>query len=162
MLQAIADRELGVVLSLWTIQRLQKEVAKVELLEAFRFRSLLGEDQLEFMTSAQPEFRSSFGTDADPIDAPRWQHRAVGFDRHDKTSVVQGGDEHLIELQEWLTTCADDQGRTARSQSGRPCRGNGGGKSTRRLEASPTRTIDTDEISVAEPADGRETILLTT
>jgi len=108
MLKTMADRELGVALPLRTIHRLQKEVAKVKVREAFRFRSLLGKDQLEFVTSVQSEFRPSFGTDADPIDTRRRQQRAVGFERHGEAAIVQSGDESAVELQERFTTRADD------------------------------------------------------
>jgi len=161
MRKAIAYREPSVTLPLQTIHRLQKKITKVELLEAFRFRSLLGKDQFEFVTSAQPEFCPCFGTDTDPIDATRWKQSAVGFDRHSKATVVQCRDESVIKLQEWLATGAYDQGRAARGCRSRPHRGNGSGESAHGIEPSPTRAIDTDEISVAELADCRETIFLT-
>jgi hypothetical protein len=108
MLKTIVDCELGVALSLRTIHRLQKEVAKIKVLEAFRFCSLLGKDQFEFVTSVQSEVSPSFGADADPIDTERRRQSAVGFDRHGEAAIVQGGDESAVELQERFTTRADD------------------------------------------------------
>ena len=98
MLKAVVQGELRIAFSLWSVHWLQEKVAEVEMREARRFRSCLGKDEFEFVTSAQNQISSSLGTDTNPINTARWQSCPVRLDRHLEAKVMERSNKVIIKL----------------------------------------------------------------
>lgn len=112
--QTVLHSKLGVLFPCGPIHRLQEEVPEVEVGEAFRFRSLLRKDQLEFMSRTEYKLRPGFRADAHPIDATGRRLRAVRFNGDLEAELMQGRDKIIIELQQRFTTSADNEAADVR------------------------------------------------
>ena len=109
MLKAVVQGELRIAFSLWSVHRLQEKMAEVEMGEARRFRSCLGKDEFEFVPGAQNQVGPSLGTDTNPIHLARWQSCPIRLDRHLEAKVMERGNESIVELEQRLTACANDE-----------------------------------------------------
>src|SRR5438552_74050 len=87
--QTISDRQLRVPLALWSIHRLQQEVAKIQIRIALRLCTRLRKDQLQLVAAAENQVGARFGADANPVDARRRHTGAVGLNRDLETLRVQ-------------------------------------------------------------------------
>jgi len=109
MRKAIGNSRLGASLEIGTIHRLQEEVSKVQVLEKSWIDALLRKYDLQLVTSAKSQQCTRFGTYADPIDPWRRWLSAVRLDCDGETFLMEGAYENLVQLEERLPSCANDE-----------------------------------------------------
>ena len=107
--QTIAQRGLRVGIAAGAIHRLQKEVTEGERLEGGRINAGLRVDQLELVAGVLFELCAGLGADADPVETGRRGDSAVGFNGNLKATCVKSVDKRSIELEQRLTTGANDE-----------------------------------------------------
>src|SRR5262245_18107026 len=140
------------------VHRLEQEMGEGETFEAPRVERLLRVDELELIARALVERRAAFGAYADPVHRARHRQRAICLDGDFEAFGMKRRGERLIDLQHRLAAGRAD--RSARSRIAAP-RGAGGAGGTGGVgELAADRSVGTDEIGVAEIADGAGTIRL--
>jgi len=157
MPKAIFDGELRILRLLRPIHWLQKEMAEIEIGKLLRIHATLREDKLELVALPLYQLRPNLGTDADPVQSLWSSNRSVGLDSNLEIASMQSINKRLVHLQQRLATRANNK---PLSEVLRPLRSNRIGKRIRRVELAATWSIDTDKIRIAEFADGRSSILL--
>jgi hypothetical protein len=125
--ETVAQGEPCVLLTPWTIHRLQKKIAKVKVLEPLRLSTVLREDEFQFVSSTDDKLRSRLRAHANPIDPWRWHTGTVCLNGDFKAHLVECADERFIELQQRFPSCTyyktlDPRGRRERP-SDRDCLG---------------------------------------
>src|SRR5262249_50591469 len=84
------------------VHRLQRKAREDKISKVFRARAVLRIDQLQFVARPDHELSSGLRADADPVEAIRWDDRAVGLDRDRKASRMQRLDQRRVQLQQRL------------------------------------------------------------
>ena len=130
-------------------------MGELEVFVPVGFGPGLGVDDLEFVTGGDDELGACFGTDTDPVDPCRYGEGPVRLDGDLESVGVEGIAQRRVELEERFATGAHHERVTA--VVGGRCRpqvGDVAGEVVRRGERTPTGAVDTDEVGVAELADG--------
>src|ERR1700741_4910046 len=84
---------------------------KIELLIQFRLRSLLRENEFQFMSGPKFELRIGFGANTDPINIPTCYLRPIGFDGNLESYLMDSVDQRLVQLQKRFPASADNKWR---------------------------------------------------
>lgn len=168
--QAVLQGGLRVGLEVRPIHGLEEKVPERKRLETLGLSPGLRIHQLELVARLLDERRTALGADANPVDPGRDGERAVGLDGDFEAGGMQRVDERPIQLQEWFAARADHErttGLTGRIHSlaarsvavYRPGAGYGNGEVLGRFEASAARSVGSEEVRIAEPADGGGAVL---
>ena len=143
-----------------SVHRLEKKGGEREAFVERRLRPGLWVDELQFMARRQGEVGPGLGADGDPVEAGGCRARAVRLDGDLEAFCVERRDERVVDLEERLAPGADDEWPAAvglrRSPGGRYR----GRERSGVREPAAARSVDADEIGVAEAASGRCTVLL--
>ena len=114
-------------------------------------------NEFKFIATGLDERCISFRTDAQPVDAGGCGDGAICFNANFELELVQGINCGAIELQEGLSTGAND----VRSvPSNWPVIGNRGCQGPRGFKLATARSVDTNKLGVAKPANGPFPVLL--
>ncbi len=147
-----------VVVEIGTIHRLEREDREPEVSDGFRREALLWVYQLQLVTASHTQIGSLLGADAQPVYSSWWYDRAVGFDRHLEATTMQLIDQTFVELQQRLTTGADDE-RNSVSPVSRPMGVDRPTKFARGVERTTPRSIHPYKVGIAERTNGGGPIL---
>src|SRR5919112_1524080 len=102
MCQAVVKRGIGVGLLVRTIHGLQKELPEGKPLEQLGLGACLGKNQLDLVPTLYGQACAGLRADTQPVDSWWWGQRPVCLDGHLEACPVEGGQQRLIELKEWL------------------------------------------------------------
>src|SRR5688572_681630 len=118
--EAVRDRATRVVGEIGSVHRLQREMTKAQMLEAFRLRLglALWIHQLQLITRGHAERGVGLRAHAEPIDSRRRELRAVGLDGDLEPFRVKRVNERGVELKQRFASRADDEGRRGREEAG--------------------------------------------
>lgn len=147
MLEAVGYGALRVPLATGAIHGLQEEVREVEMLEAIWLRSFLGEHELQFVACSKDEVGTRLGADTQPVQPARRGLGPVGLNGYFEAPLLKSSDEHVVQLQQRLTTRAHDEGATRGSMG--PRLGDSSCELGGRAETASTPSIGTYEVGVA-------------
>ena len=154
VIEAVANGSVSVAPHRGAVHRLKHEVLEIQLSETLRFRTGLRKYQLQLVASPQHDVASSFRAHTYPVDT-RWSRlRAVCFDGDGEPLLVQGLDKWTVQLQEGFSSRADNKAPTSVTAICRPSRCHCTGDSVGISKRVTPRTISSDEVGVAELADG--------
>lgn len=141
----------GARIKLGTVHRLQIEVLKIQIFKGRRINPILGKDDLQFITTLKIQRSPRLWTHADPVNA-RWRRpRTIRFDRYGATYGVKCAHQVIVYLKKRLSSGADDERASVRALLG-PLLSNRCGKIFGALKPGATRTIGSNEVSIAEAA----------
>ncbi len=115
-----------------------------------RLRPELWENEFEFVTLVKDKGSACLGAHANPINFRRRTNGPVRFDGNLKSSGVQRVDDGLVDLEEWFTSCKNNE--AVLRELRRPSRDNCGCQFVGRGESSSPVSVNSDEICVAELA----------
>src|SRR5215510_5521354 len=107
MASAILDTQCSVFRELRSMHRLQREAFKCKILEALRWRALLGKHKLQLVAGSNTKLSTGFWADTNPVEAWRRVNRSIGFDGDLKAACVQCTDQRGINLQQRLAPGQD-------------------------------------------------------
>src|SRR6476469_703514 len=150
--QTVGECELRIALAVGSVHRLQKDLLEVETGEALRLAALLRVDELELVPVRQHEWRAHLGTHADPVDTIGGKLRAIRLHRDLESVRVKCEHGSRVQLKERLAAGADDELARARRDVRRPLLGDRTRQRVGRVELSAARSVDADEVRVAELA----------
>ncbi len=145
-----------------TVHRLDKEVLKIKSLKICGVQNLLWKYELEFVTRMNCEFGTCFGTAAEPVDTAWWLQCSIRFNGHFKALLMKCVDGVLVELQEGFTAGANHEWALIIGLTDRPATCDCLRKLKRGTKVTSAGAIDSDEIRVAETANGGVAIDLAT
>src|ERR1700722_886139 len=134
-------------------------MTEIELFEYFRLGAMLRENEFEFITGREYERCVGLGAHADPVEPERRGLRAVRLDGDGEAARMQRVDGGRIELEQRLAAGANHETPASAFVLLRPAGVHGVGEFDGGREAPPIGP-DSDEIGVAELADGRGAVFL--
>lgn len=145
------DRQPGILLGGRPGHRLHEKMREIEVLVGMQILLRLRDDDFQFIAPMHDQLRAHFRADANPIDASRNRHRAIGFDGDLEAARVHGVDQGSIELQQGFAAGKDNV--LACSIGARPQAVDGLRECGAVGEFSAQFAIGADEIGIAELAN---------
>lgn len=158
--EAVLDSSGRVLSDVWSVHGRESETTEVQLLELFRFPSVLWVDEFELVAGIEFQRCANLGADADPVKPGRGGLCAVRFHGNVEAPGVKGLHEVDIELKQGFATSADDHSMLPAGLGPRIVDGFGQRGSV--AEAPASRTVRADEIGVTEGTDGASAVFLAT
>jgi len=160
MLHAVLHRQVRIQNAIRPIHWLQKEVLERQIFQSRRIEPLLRKYQLQFASRSLKKRRTSLGANAKPIDPLRRNYSPVRFHRNLKTAGMECVNQRRVQLQQRLTTSADNKLASSRDILIGPFAVNRCRDIRGRIEFPSVLPIHTHKIRIAELASRAGTITL--
>ena len=159
VVEAVSDGRLGVPITLGPIHWLQEEVAEIQIFERRWVDAILGENDLQLVTTLKDQRHPSLRAHAEPINSCRRWPRAVRLDSDSEAHIMESVHKIVIHLEKGLSSCTDNE-RTGTAMPIGPLLVDCCGEFLGAVEPTATGAVNPNEIRVAEATCRRGAITL--